>query len=104
MNRLWLALLPELRRFPPAEQDRALEAARQTALDLPELLGMAAGLVAVTALTRYALSDTGMSSRFGAAMLNFGVALPLLLALLGPFHLRRLRRGLREQLPRHPEP
>jgi len=100
MNRLWLALLPELRQFPAAEQDRVLREARDTAFDVPELVGLAAGLVAVTALTRYTLADASLASRFAAALLNFGVAVPLLAALLGPVHLRRLRRGLRDQLRR----
>ena len=104
MNRLWLVLLPELRQFPAAEQDGALKTARDTPLDLLELLSMAGGLVAVTALTRYTLADTAMSTRFAAALLNFAVAIPLLLALLGPFHVRRLRRGLREQLERRRQP
>jgi len=34
------------------------------------------------------------------AALNFGVALPLLALLLGPVHLRRLKRGLRDQIER----
>lgn len=97
MNRLWLVLLPELRRFPSAERVQALKAARATAYDILELLGMAAGLVLVTALTRYSFAEPSMSMRFGAALLNFAVSLPLLALILGPFHLRCLRRGLREQ-------
>jgi hypothetical protein len=98
VNRLWLVLLPELNRFPRVEQDSALRAARDTALETIELLGMAAGLVLVTALTRYTLPDASALSRFAAAVLNFAIAVPLLTLILGPFHLRRLRRGLRQQL------
>jgi hypothetical protein len=98
MNRLWPVLLPDLRQFPAAEQDEALDAARRTALDFIELLGMAAGLVAVTAITRYTLADVNAATRFAATLLNFVVAVPLLILALGPFHLRRLRRGLRERL------
>jgi len=98
MNRLWSLLLPEIRQFPHAERDGALRSARATALDLIELLGMAAALVGVTALTRYALPDPSMSTRFSAMIFNFTLALPLLVLALGPFHVRRLRRGLREQL------
>jgi hypothetical protein len=104
MNRLWPVLLPELRQFPAAERAEALKAAGNTPLDLLELLSMAAGLVAVTALTHYTLADTAMSTRFASAVLNFGVAIPLLIAFLGPFHIRRLRRGLREQLERRRRP
>ncbi|HEU5295753.1 MAG TPA: hypothetical protein VFU71_13310 [Burkholderiaceae bacterium] len=100
MNRLVPVLLPELRSFSPAEQAQALKAARDTPLDMLELLGMAAGLVLVTALTRYALPSGDASTRAGAMVLNFVFALPLLALFLGPFHVRRLRRGLREQLQR----
>jgi hypothetical protein len=100
MSRLWMVLLPELRLFPAPERAEALQAARDTALDIFELLGMAAALLLVTALTRYSVADIDMSTRFGAAVLNFAVAIPLLAVALGPFHLRRLRRGLRGQLQR----
>jgi hypothetical protein len=98
LNRLWPVLLPELHAFPREERDSALKAARATPLDAVELLGMAAALMAVTALTRYVLPDMAMATRFAAVLLNFAVALPLLALTFGPFHVRRLRRGLREQL------
>jgi hypothetical protein len=104
MNRLWPVLLPELRQFPAAEQEEALQAARNTALDLVELVGMAAGLVVVTGLTRYTLADWDVATRFMAVVLNFIVAAPLIAFFLGPFHIRRLRRGLREQLQRRGRP
>jgi hypothetical protein len=104
VNRLWPVLLPELRQFPAAERDDALRVARDTALEIVELLGMAAGLVLVTALTRYTLPDASASSRFAAAVLNFALAIPLLTVALGPFHIRRLRRGLREQLRQRGRP
>ena len=103
MNALWSRLLPEIRQFPDAERDGALRRARGTALDLVELLGMAAALVCVTGLTRYALPDASMSTRFAATLLNAAVALPLLALTLGPLHLRRLRRGLREQIAQRRE-
>lgn len=98
MKRLWPALLPELRQFPEPERDQALQQASETSLDVIELVGMAVGLVVVTALTKYTTPDPSMASRFALALINFAVAMPLLVAALGPFHLRRLRRGLRTQL------
>ena len=100
MNRLWPVLLPELRSFSDSERDIALKRARETPLDALELVGMAAGLVLVTALTRYVLPDGGFATRFAAMAMTFAVAMPLLMLCLGPFHVRRLRRGLREQLRR----
>jgi hypothetical protein len=98
MLRVWLVLLPELRRFPPREQADALKRAGETELDILELLGVAFGLVMVTVATRYALPDQSLSSRFAAALLNFIVALPLIALMVAPFHVRRLRRGLRARL------
>jgi hypothetical protein len=100
MNRLWPVLLPELQAFPPPERDVALRLARGAELDMLELLAMAGGLVLVTALTRYGTENAALVSRFWMAALNFVVAVPLLAVVLGPFHLRRIRRGLREQLDR----
>jgi hypothetical protein len=100
MNRIWPALLPELKRFPPAERNQVLKTARQTPLEALELAAMAAGLVAVTALTKLAISAPDMASRLEGALLNFAVALPMLVAVLGPVHLRRVRRGLKDQLTR----
>lgn len=102
MHRVWPTLLPELRRFPDSEQGPALERARDTPLDLLEIAGTVVCLVVVTAVTKYSLPDTTLASRLGMALLNFGVALPLLVATIGPFHVRRLRRGLRKQLESGP--
>lgn len=100
IHRLWPVLLPELRTFPTTERDAALRAARRAELDTLELFAMAAGLVLVTALTRYGVGDASMLGRISIAALNFLVAIPLLVVVLGPFHLRRIRRGLRQQLDR----
>lgn len=93
-------LCPELRSFAPEERVRAWREAGATPFDALELFGMAAGLVAVTAFTRYAGSDLDPNARFAAGMINYIVALPLLVLALGPFLVRRLRRGLRAALKR----
>ncbi len=98
VRRLWPALLPELRRFPPDEREQAMQRAGETPLNVLECIGMAVGLVAVTALTKYGAPEMSMVSRALAVLVNFAVALPLLVAVLGPFHVHRLRRGLRDQL------
>lgn len=101
MRKLWLMLLPELERFPASEQVQALEKARKTDLDIVELLGVAAGLVIVTAVTQYALPNAAISQRVAAILLNFIIALPLMAGVVAPFHVRRLRRGLRAQMEPH---
>jgi len=98
MHKTWLLLLPELRSFPAREQAPALAAARETPLDIVELVGTAFAVVIVTAITRYGLADSGLLARFAGAALNLAVALPLLVLAAGPFQVRRLRRGLRQQL------
>lgn len=93
-------LYPELTRYAPAERNAALRAARDEPFDLLESLGVGFGLVVAVLLTghdRDALTATG---RLAAAVVNFAVALPLLAVLAGPFHVRRMRRGLRSRLGR----
>ena len=93
-------LFPELRRVSPAEREALLRRAAHAPLDVVELLGIAAGLVAVTALTRYGATQLPLVERLGLAAANFAVALPLLALAVAPFHIRRVRRGLREILDR----
>ena len=97
MHRIWLLLLPELRSFSPDERGLALARAHETPADIAELVGMAFAVVAVAVLTQYSLLDAGALARFAATAVNFAVALPLMALAVGPFHLRRWRRGLRLQ-------
>lgn len=99
MQVAWVFLLPALRQFPAPVRRQALTAARQTPLDAIELLGMAVATVIVTWLTHYSLPLAGgVLSRVLAMGINFAVAVPLLALAYGPFHVRRLRRGLRDLL------
>lgn len=99
MNRLWRALLPDLQRFPAADQEKALQKARDAALESPELIGIAIWLVLVTALTRYILVQTSASTDVWATLVvNLVFTAPLLIAVYVPIHVRRLRRGLKKQL------
>lgn len=96
---LWQKLLPELRRFPPAEQRQAMQLARASRLDAAELVILAVWLVLVTALMRNLVNGAPESERIAySVVMNLLVTVPLLLLVLGPIHIRRLRRGLREQL------
>jgi hypothetical protein len=105
MRNWQLLLLPELRRFPDEERAAAIRDARDTELDLLELAGAGLALLLATWFTRYSLGEgTGGLARLLACLLNLAVALPLLVAGFLPFHLRRLRRGLREQLARRGSP
>lgn len=105
MIRLWLVLLPELRQFPAGKQDKALQNARDSELEPLELVGIAVWLVLVTALTKYILAETSMSSDLSATLvMNIVVAAPLLAVVFVPIHIRRLRRGLRKQLEQRGRP
>jgi hypothetical protein len=63
---------------------------------------MAAGVALVTALTRWAAPEAGWLLHAAGSLLNFAIAAPMLVLVLGPFHIRRLRRGLRDGLRRAP--
>lgn len=101
MTSLWMLVLPELAEFPVRDRAAALEKAGETVLDIFELIGMAFGLVLATVVTQYVLPEQSLATRFSAALLNFIVAVPLVALAVAPFHIRRLRRGLRAQLKQH---
>ena len=86
---------PELRALPKGERADALRRAAREPLDVFELVGIAVGLVAVASLTRYGAAELSLAQRIGMAAANFIVALPLLVLAVAPFHLRRIKRGLR---------
>lgn len=93
---LWLEnfLYPRLLQFPVEERANALRKAREQPLDVIELIGIAAGLILATALTRYLSLDWKIATRVGVALFTFVMALPILSALVAPFLVRRVRRGL----------
>jgi len=93
-------LCPELRAFAPVERAGAWREATALPFDAVELLGIAAALVGVTALTRYAAPQLAANARLAPALSQALIGLPLLLVALGPFLVRRLRRNLRAILAR----
>lgn len=95
----WQYLLyPELRRFELQDQAGALRAAAATKFDAVEYVGLVVALLVTLLATRYSGAGMGLADRFGAALANFLIAIPMLLVLGGPFYVRRTRRGLRAQL------
>jgi hypothetical protein len=91
-------LYPQLRPYGRADRDRLLERASETPFDLLEWLGILVSLVVVGGVTRYSTVDLGLVDRLAMAIANFVVAVPLLLLTIGPFLIRRKRRGLRSHL------
>ena len=98
ISRWKYALYPELRKFRPEDRTQALRTATEARFDIVELVGLMLALAVTVLLTRYSASDMGLADRFGAALANFVVAIPLLLMFGGPFYVRRTRRDLRRQL------
>lgn len=87
-------LYPALTGMAHEHRRLALQRAREEPLDLLEIGGIAFAIVCVTAITRYSLIDASIATRLAAALSNFLIALPLLVVGIGPFHVRRIRRGL----------
>lgn len=94
VTRLETALYPELQRLEPLERAAAKAHAAEEPFDVVEWLGIAFGIVAVTAMTRYRLPGTEILDRLAMMLVNFAIAIPLLGILIGPFLVRRTRRGL----------
>ena len=92
MEPLLALLCPELRSLPPAERADALRTARKLPYDTFELLGIAVGLIMATLFLRHTLDGF---AGIGARLLAAG---PVAALSIGPFVLRRTRRGLRRIL------
>ena len=97
-------LYPQLKAFPEPDRWGALRNARETPFDVVELVGMAFGLVVSVLLTRYGIEEWDVFARAALALANFLVALPLLALLVGPFLVRRTRRGLDLEIARRSRP
>jgi hypothetical protein len=97
-------LYPELKRFSPKDRLDALRKAKEGPFDFVELAGIGVALVLVVTLTRYSVAEMGALQRIGAMLANFLVAIPLLVVFAGPFYVRRVRRGLREQIEKRSRP
>ena len=91
-SRWRLLLYPRLREMPVGARDDALRAARQTELDMLERIGILGGLIGATAILQTVGAD--WNSLLVRYIIQFALALPLLGFLIGPFLLRRTRRGL----------
>jgi hypothetical protein len=82
------ALCPELRSLPRGERAQALHSARRLPYDTFELLGIAVGLIVATLFLTHAFDGDASTARILAAC-------PVAAVAIGPFVLRRTRRGLR---------
>jgi len=90
-------LYPELRTYGRRDRIRLLQEASKEPLDFLEWVGMLAALVLVVSFTRYSVAELGLVDRFASAIANFVVAIPLLVVTVGPFLVRRNKRGLQKR-------
>ena len=90
-------LYPELRAHDRKDRARLLQEASKEPFDFLEWAGMLAALVFVVSITRYSVAGFSLVDRFAVALANFLVAIPLLVVTVGPFLVRRTRRGLQKQ-------
>lgn len=96
---LWLWLVPDLKKFRPMEQAKALAIAKSASLKTVEFIGIIIWLLIVTLITKSVLTQGNMSEDATSTLVvNLIVTVPLLLFVFVPIHIRRLRRGISEQL------
>lgn len=103
--RIWTLLVPALRQLPAAERAAVLAQARRSSMTQGETLAFVAWLVVVflvmQALQRKAAHDNPIAF---ALVVNLVIALPLLLLVLVPLQLRKIRRhvaGVLEERRQH---
>jgi hypothetical protein len=90
-------LFPELKAYGRRDRARLLQEASKEPFDSLEWAGILAGLVFAVLLTRYSVAGLSLVDRFAVALANFLVAVPLLVLTVGPFLVRRTRRGLQKR-------
>lgn len=91
---------PELRRLPLAQWNEALKLARKTEFDLIERVGILAAIAAVAYLLRQEAQQAAALSLPVRYLAQFLAATLLIVPAVGPFYLRRTRRGLDHELER----
>lgn len=90
-------LYPELLAYGRQDRARLLKEASKEPFDFLEWVGILAALVLVVSFTRYGIAGFSLVDRFAIMIANFLVAVPLLVVTVGPFLVRRTRRGLQKR-------
>lgn len=91
-------LYPRLRELPPAERKPVLDKARNIDFDVAEWVGIVGGCAFVAWLLRFDYAALPSQMLMVIPVLQFVLALPLLGIVVGPFYVRRTRRGLDREL------
>ena len=101
-RRALFCVYPALRKLPREEWDQALKQAREANFDTVEWIGLLAGIAFVTYLLRFDVDQGTAVSLPVRYLIQFLAAVPLLVLVVGPFYLRRTRRGLDQEIERRP--
>lgn len=88
---------PELVTYGRRDRARLLKEASKEPFDFLEWIGIFAALGFVVSLTRYSVAGFSLADRFAVMLANFLLAIPLLVLTVGPFLVRRTRRGLQKR-------
>lgn len=91
---LLVLALPRLSEIPPAEWQHTIDHCKQTEFDAAERIAMIVSVGFVSALLSFSADQMETLGVYTRYALQFAFAVPMLAALLAPFYLRRLRRGL----------
>lgn len=86
--------MPRLIELPPGEWERAVQLARNVEFDAVERVAIVAGVVFTAYALRFDPEQAASLSVFARYLIQFLTAVPVLLLVVGPFMLRRARRGL----------
>lgn len=92
--------LPRITEIGPGEWEDALKRARETDFDSIEWIGLLAGIAFTTYLLRFDAEQAAVLSLPAKYFAQFLAAVPLLALFVGPFYLRRTRRGLDQEIER----
>lgn len=91
---------PRLRALPPEQRAAALAEAQAGEFDVVEWIGMVGGTAAVTGLLRLGGEQLAAHPLPLVYFVQFVLALPALALAVGPFFVRRTRRGIERILAR----
>lgn len=99
MMKIWLKLIPELGRLSAAERVKAIDQASKASFRTHEAVIMVIWLVLAYLLNKSILASApGDTPVADALATNLMITLPLLLLVVVPIYLRKMRREIRQQL------
>jgi hypothetical protein len=99
MLKMWLYLAPDLKKFNDHEKDRVLKGAKKTSFTTKETYVMLGWVLVVFFLTQAVLRGAPAGKELVFTIVtNLIFTAPVMLAVVIPIHVRRVRRGLRQAL------